>query len=355
MIQFSDSFPFIIAGPCSAESQEQVYSIALELQQKASIQLFRAGIWKPRTRPGSYEGVGEKGLAWLQKIQQELSMPVCIEVATAQHVELALKYGIDVLWIGARTTVNPFSVQEIAEALQGVNIPVMVKNPMYADLQLWIGAIERLKKVGIQEIAAVHRGFFSGNTTVYRYPPMWQIPIELRLQFPDIPIFCDPSHITGNSMLVAEVSQNALDMEMQGLMIEVHNTPTQALSDAKQQITPTALQTLLQELKIKQATIPNTVATQKLHEIRQKIDTIDDTLLQMLATRIELVKQIAIVKQENELTILQLDRWKEIMATRPEKAKEMLIDTNFVKQLFQLIHDDSIYEQLRFMQRNNNP
>lgn len=337
--------PLLIAGPCGAESLEQLATTATALKALNKISLFRAGVWKPRTRPNAFEGKGEEALKWLAEIKNEFGFKITVEVANAQHTELALKYGIDVLWVGARTTVNPFSVQEIADALKGTNIPVMVKNPIHADLQLWIGAIERIYNSGISNIAAIHRGFHFYGKTKYRNKPMWQLPIELRTLFPDLPIICDPSHISGNRSLIQQVAQKALDLGMNGLMIESHINPWQALSDAEQQLTPADLGELISNLIIRETSAQNANVNDKLSELRHMIDEVDDELLNVLKKRIQIIEEIGSYKKEHHITIFQLERWQEILRTRSQWADKIGLSRQHVEKLCQLLHEESIRVQ----------
>jgi chorismate mutase len=306
------------------------------------VALFRAGVWKPRTRPNSFEGRGEEALKWLQDVKKEFNLRTTVEVANSQHTELALKYGIDVLWIGARTTVNPFTVQEIADALKGVDVPVMVKNPIHADLQLWVGAIERVYNSGIDKIAAVHRGFHYYGKTKYRNKPMWQLPVELKTQFPDLPIICDPSHISGNTELIQSVSQKALDLGMNGLMIESHNNPAQALSDAQQQISPSQLNTLLGKLILREQNTSDVELLDRLQELRQMIDDIDAELISVLKKRLKVIQKIGSYKKDHNITIFQLERWQEILRTRAQWAEKAGISRIHVEKICQLLHEESI-------------
>ena len=335
--------PWIVAGPCSAESQEQLLTTAQAL--KGSVQVFRAGVWKPRTRPNSFEGMGEQALAWLQRVKQETGLAVATEVANAQHVEKCLRAGVDVLWLGARTTVNPFYVQEIAAALSGVDIPVMVKNPLHPELSLWLGAIERLQKVGIKQLSAIHRGFYTQEQSAFRNEPKWEIPIELKRQCPSLPIICDPSHITGNTSMIQEISQTAMDLNMDGLMIETHCSPADALSDANQQLTPTQLQALLKSLVQKKEVVSNQHLNDYLNSLRIDIDSVDGKLLEILKERTALVQEIGKYKKENEVTILQIERWFEILKTRQEEGSLHGLDSKMVSELFELIHKHSILIQ----------
>lgn len=338
----SASQPLIIAGPCGAESLEQLTTTAKQLAELNKVALFRAGVWKPRTRPNAFEGKGEEALKWLQEIKKQFNLKTTVEVANAHHAELALKYGIDVLWIGARTTVNPFSVQEIADVLKGVDIPVMVKNPIHADLQLWIGGIERIYNSGTNKIAAIHRGFHYYGKTKYRNKPMWQIPIELKTQFPDLPIICDPSHISGNTELIYGVGQKALDLGMSGLMIESHFDPSIALSDAQQQLTPKELNELINKFILRKPNTTDTVILDKLQQLRSMIDEIDDELINVLKKRTQVISQIGLYKKEHNITIFQLERWQEILRTRGHWAEKLGVSKNHIEKICQLLHDESI-------------
>lgn len=343
--------PLIIAGPCGAESEEQMLQTAQKLSQINSIKLLRAGIWKPRTRPNSFEGVGEKGLLWLKKAQEQYHLKTAVEVANAQHTELALKHGVDVLWIGARTTGNPFSVQEIADVLKGVDIPVFIKNPIHADLQLWIGAIERVANSGITKLAAIHRGFHYAGKTKYRNKPLWEIAIELKTILPELPIICDPSHISGNRELIPDVAQKALDLGMDGLMIESHINPTVALSDAQQQLTPDALKELLNNLVYRKATSINPECIDKLSQFRSMIDEIDDELINIFKKRMNVIEQIGEYKKAHDITIFQLERWQEILRTRSQWAEKLGIPRAFVEKMCQQLHEESIRIQTDVMNK----
>ncbi|PTX18020.1 3-deoxy-D-arabinoheptulosonate-7-phosphate synthase [Pontibacter mucosus] len=340
--------PLVIAGPCSAETEEQVLQTARALKQQ-NIHLFRAGIWKPRTRPGSFEGVGSQGLAWLNRVKRELGMKVSTEVATARHVEEALKQEIDVLWIGARTTVNPFAVQEIADALQGVHVPVMVKNPVNPDLALWIGAIERIYHAGVTDLVAIHRGFSSYQKTKYRNVPVWQIPIELKARYQSLPLIVDPSHIGGRRELIFPVSQKALDLGYDGVMIETHPTPDLALSDAAQQVTPARLAEILGQLQVRKTRYDDAELENRSEQLRLQIDAADHDIIQALARRMALVEQIGEYKKLNNVQVLQIERWKEIFRTRAEWAAEAGINPAFVEELYKLIHVESIRKQTQIL------
>jgi chorismate mutase len=334
--------PITLFGPCSAESELQVLETARLIAKRFPRNVFRAGVWKPRTRPGSFEGAGDPALHWLSAAGKETGMPVITEVATTQHVESCLKAGIDMLWIGARTTVNPFAVQEIAEALKGTNLPVFVKNPINPDLSLWIGAIERLQKSGIEEVLAIHRGFHSFETDVYRYAPRWEIVIDLKTRMPDLKVICDASHISGDPVLIPSVAQKALDLDLDGLMIETHINPSVALSDAKQQITPAVLHTLFEGLVFRKADADDNDFHRKLLELRSRVDSTDDLLLQALITRMNLIRQIGEFKKDKQLTILQIRRWEEILTRQLEHGIGSGLDGVFVKKLYELIHEESI-------------
>lgn len=341
--------PYIISGPCSAESEEQMLNIAGQLKDTADV--FRAGVWKPRTRPNAFEGHGELALAWLDTVKKETGIKTATEVANAQHVDAALKAGVDVLWIGARTSVNPFSVQEIADALKGVRIPVMVKNPINPDLQLWIGALERIAAAGIEEIAAIHRGFSWFEKTPFRNDPKWEYPIELKRLFPDLEIICDPSHIAGSRELLQMIAQKALDLNFSGLMIESHHDPDNALSDAKQQITPAVLIDMLGKLQMRQATSKDAFFLNRLEQLRESIDQIDEELIQKLSARMALVDEIGEYKLENHVTIYQVERWREILRTRLEWAEALGLDESFVRELLHALHKASIARQTEVMNR----
>jgi chorismate mutase len=336
--------PLVIAGPCSAESKEQVLKTAHELAKIPLVKIFRAGIWKPRTRPDGFEGMGKPALAWLKQVKEECGLLTTVEVATARHIEACLEYGIDVIWIGARTVGNPFSMQELAEALKGVDIPVLIKNPLNPDLKLWLGAIERINNVGINKIAAVHRGFYTYNSKPYRNAPLWELPIELKRILPELPIINDPSHIAGNRTLLQAVAQKALDLEMQGLMIEVHPSPDLALTDAKQQITPETFRNIISSLIFRKKT-GNPEFENKLTALRSLIDDADDELIQVLSKRMSLVAQIGEYKKDNNITILQIKRWNEIICMRIKKARELGLSKDFVQKLLEILHDESIQIQ----------
>ncbi|MEI7802184.1 MAG: bifunctional 3-deoxy-7-phosphoheptulonate synthase/chorismate mutase type II [Bacteroidota bacterium] len=346
--QFKTGYPFLMAGPCSAESAEQVLSVARELK-KQNVHLFRAGVWKPRTRPNSFEGVGEAGLKWLQQVKAETGLPVTVEVASPNHVELALKYDIDVLWIGARTMVSPFAVQSIADSLHGIDIPVIVKNPVNPDLDLWIGGIERIYNSGILNLAAIHRGFSTYDKTKYRNKPLWEIPLELKRRFPSLPLLCDPSHIGGKRELLLQLSQKALDLNFDGLMIEVHPNPDEALSDAQQQITPTVFSELLKQLVIRKRNAEDSVAYSSLEELRILIDKLDEHLLETLNERMNYAEQIGSFKKENGIAIFQPERWNDIVTRIKFLASEKNLSEDIVLKIFDYIQKESIRKQSKVM------
>lgn len=340
--------PFIIAGPCSAESREQLEEVAAGLSEMPEVKAFRAGIWKPRTRPNGFEGVGLEGLQWLQEIKIEYKLPLIVEVAHPEHIDACLKAGIDMLWIGARTTGNPFSVQELSEALKGVDVPVFVKNPPTPDVKLWIGALERFLHMGVHELTAIHRGFHTFDNKPYRNAPLWEIPIELKRVMPQIPIICDPSHICGIPDYIASVSQKALDLEMQGLMIEVHPNPRKALTDAKQQLNILQFRQLMSMLVFRSAC---TEKPDHLEELRASIDELDDEFLRILSRRFQVITEMGILKRDQNLTILQLDRWNTLLNDRLQKGTDLGIDSRFILRLLEIIHDESIRLQEEVMNR----
>jgi chorismate mutase len=344
--------PILIAGPCSAETEEQVIETALQIKQYCKIDMLRAGIWKPRTRPDSFEGVGEIGLSWLINAGKELGVPTTTEVANSKHVEQALKAGVDVLWIGARTTVNPFAVQEIADSLKGVNIPVMVKNPVNPDLELWIGAFERLEKVGIKDFAAIHRGFSVYKHPKYRNVPNWEIPIALHERLPNLPIINDPSHITGNRNLLLEVSQKAMDLNFDGLIIETHRNPDAAWSDAAQQLTPKNLSILTDNLVLRSQTSEK-LDNEHISIIREKIGDLDDRLFDILTARMQLSEDLGLFKKEHNITILQPEHWRKLIASRLGKASDYKLSERFVRQVMDAIHQESIRHQVRVMNNSS--
>ncbi len=336
--------PIVIAGPCSAESEEQVLNTAHQLASKG-IKIFRAGIWKPRTKPGGFEGIGVVGLPWLKKVKEETGMYTATEVATKDHVFEALKAGVDLLWIGARTTVNPFAVQEVADALRGVDIPVLIKNPVNPDLELWIGAIQRLYGAGLRRLGVIHRGFSSYDKKIYRNLPLWNIPIELRRRMPNLPIFCDPSHIGGKRELIASLCQQAMDLSFDGLIIESHCNPDAAWSDASQQITPDVLDYVLNLLVIRESN----QTTENLSELRRQIDNIDEHLLELLAKRMRVSCEIGVYKKEHNMPILQSPRYSEILEKRSSMGQQMELNPAFVKEILKEIHEESVRQQMIIM------
>ena len=338
--------PVVIAGPCSAETEEQLLTTARALASNG-IQMFRTGIWKPRTKPGGFEGIGSVGLPWLKRVKEETGMYTIIEVATRDHVFEAVKAGIDILWIGARTSANPFAVQEIADALKGIDIPVLIKNPVNPDLDLWIGAIQRIYGAGIRRIGVIHRGFSSYDKKIYRNLPLWHIPIELRRRYPDLPVFCDPSHIGGKRELLAPLSQQAMDLNFNGLFVESHCRPDEAWSDAAQQITPEVLDYMLNLLVIRDAT----QTTENLTELRRQIDRVDDKLLELLARRMRISREIGVYKQEHNMPILQAPRYDEILENRTKIGASMDLNTDFVEKILKEIHEESIRQQVIVMNR----
>jgi len=342
--------PLIIAGPCSAETPEQLMSTAKLLKDLGKVDVLRAGIWKPRTRPNAFEGSGEEGLKWLAEVKKELGIQIGTEVANPEHIELALKYGVDVLWIGARTTVSPFAIQEMADAMAGVkDKAVLIKNPTHPELGLWIGAFERFYRAGVRDLAAIHRGFSTIDKSKFRNVPTWSIPIELKRIAPQIPIICDPSHIGGKRDLIFEISQKAMDLGFDGLMIETHIDPDKAWSDADQQVTPERLGEILNDLKIRTESTSNVDFNDHLEELRAKIDNIDRELVETLATRMAVVEKIGEYKRDNNVTTLQVKRWDDIMKNRSELAKKLGINEEFVVDVFKLVHEESIRRQTEIM------
>lgn len=343
--------PLIIAGPCSAETEEQVLSTAKEIAKIKRVSVFRSGIWKPRTRPGHFEGIGEIGLKWMQTVKKETGLKLTTEVANAQHVEACLKHDIDILWIGARTSVNPFSVQEIADALKGIDIPVLVKNPINPDLALWMGALERFNKVGITKLGAIHRGFSSHEKMPFRNAPMWGMAIDLKRELPNVPIICDPSHIAGQRDLISFISQKALDLNMNGLMIETHIQPQVAWSDAAQQVTPTALGKLISELIVRETTSDNKEFQDHLAELRGIIDTLDDTIIEKISSRMKTASKIGEYKRDNNVTILQAGRWDDIFGKRLALGQAMGLSEQFMDKFLHLLHEESIRIQTEVMNK----
>jgi len=341
--------PLLIAGPCSAESEEQVIETAKLIEKDHRAMVYRAGLWKPRTRPGTFEGVGAEGLPWLKRVKKETRLLVATEVAKGEHVQQAIDAGVDILWIGARTSVNPFSVQEIADALKGHDIPVLVKNPINPDLQLWIGALERINQAGITKLGAIHRGFSPNSESKYRNDPKWKIAIELKRLLPDLPIVCDPSHIGGSRELIEPVAQKAFDLQMEGLMIETHFNPDVALSDAKQQVTPARLKTILDNIILRRSESANDAFVESLKDIRSKIDQVDDDLIKLLGKRMALVDEIGEAKKENNVTILQVGRYENILNDKVAKGEDENLSADFVKSIYEFIHQNSIKRQEKIM------
>ncbi len=342
--------PILIAGPCSAETEEQVIETAVRLANTGKIDVLRAGIWKPRTRPGAFEGIGAKGLPWLQKAKEITGLPIAVEVAKTSHVELCLEFGIDILWIGARTTVNPFAVQEIADALRGIDIPVLLKNPINPDLALWLGGMERLQKVGLTKLGAIHRGFSSAGEKIYRNRPQWQIAIDFKTAMPDIPMINDPSHITGRRDLLHKVAQKAMDLNFDGLMIESHITPDTAWSDAAQQITPEVYGQLINDLIIREYDPKNLKEKTKLDRLRKEIDMIDEEIMGILASRMKIAREIGVYKKENNMTILQSERWKEVLSKFVDRGTKNGLSEEFITRFIKSIHDESIEQQEKVME-----
>lgn len=338
--------PFVIAGPCSAETEEQVMTTARQLANYGC-HMFRAGIWKPRTKPGGFEGNGEKALPWMQQVKKETGMLTATEVATPEHVELALKYGIDVLWVGARTTGNPFAMQALADALKGTDVPVLVKNPTNPDLELWIGALERLNLAGIKRLGAIHRGFSSYDNKIYRNLPTWQIPIELHRRIPDLPIINDPSHIGGRRELIAPLCQQAMDLGFDGLIVESHCDPDKAWSDAKQQVTPDVLDYILSLLVIRD----ETVTTEGIVQLRKQIDEIDNQLMEMLSKRMRVCREIGHYKKEHNMTVLQTSRYNEILDKRGAQGALCGMAPEFVAKVFENIHEESVRQQIEIINK----
>jgi chorismate mutase len=345
---FNLPHPLVIAGPCSAETEEQVLKTAHELKD-SDVSIFRAGIWKPRTRPGGFEGVGAIGLKWLQKAKAETGLLMAIEIANVAHVKLALEHDIDVLWIGARTTVNPFAVQEIADALQNTDKIVLVKNPVNPDLALWIGAVERLYNAGIRKLGVIHRGFSTYEKTKYRNIPEWQLAIELQSRFPDLPMICDPSHITGRRDMILEVSQQALDLNYDGLMIETHTDPDNAWSDAEQQVTPTALKKIFKDLRIRKPTTDEPDYNAEMIKLRANIDVADSKLLEILGNRMKVSEQIGALKKTRNIAVLQHKRWNEILEKMILEGQQKGLSEEFILRLFKAIHQESIVHQERII------
>jgi chorismate mutase len=342
--------PLVISGPCSAETEDQVMQTARQIACIPEVKIFRAGIWKPRTRPGSFEGVGVQGLQWLKRVKEETGLLTAVEVANPGHINAALKNGVDILWIGARTVVNPFSLQDLAAELRGVDIPVMVKNPVNPDLDLWVGALERFNLAGITKLAAVHRGFYFFARTPYRNAPMWEIPIELKRRYPHLPVICDPSHICGERTMLQETAQKALDLDMDGIMLEAHIDPGKALTDPQQQVTPENLARIISSLQVRKEK-GSIEFESKLEELRSEIDKIDAELLQILSRRMEVVDEIGKYKKRNNITILQLKRWSTILRDRLKTRIELGLSKDFIQHLLETVHTESIRRQTEIFNR----
>lgn len=338
--------PIVIAGPCSAETEEQVMTTACQLA-KNGIRIFRAGIWKPRTKPGGFEGIGEEGLPWLERVKNELGMLIATEVATPAHIEAALRYHVDILWIGARTVVNPFAMQELSDALKGHDVPVLVKNPVNPDLELWIGGLQRLNDAGIRRLGAIHRGFSSYDKRLYRNPPLWHIPIELHRRIPNLPIFGDPSHTGGRRELIAPLCQQAMDLGFDGLIIESHCHPDEAWSDAAQQVTPDVLGLIREKLVIREVAD----LTENLESLRKQIDECDNALLELLARRMRISREIGAYKRDHNMAIVQTNRYSEILDKRGAQGSLCGVSDHFVRGLFELIHEESIAQQVDVMNK----
>jgi chorismate mutase len=341
--------PLIMAGPCSAESESQVLQTAHQLAAMPSVRIFRAGIWKPRTRPNSFEGMGETALPWLQKVREQTNLLTATEVASAKHVELALKHHVDVLWIGARTTTSPFAVQEIADAVRGTNVAVFVKNPINPELALWMGALERINNAGITKMAAIHRGFSFYEKTKFRNPPVWSIPIELKHRIPQLPIITDPSHICGTREFLQEVSQHALDLDFEGVMLESHPNPENALSDAAQQVTPARLKEMIDSLLLRTSVSSDRQFEMELEHLRRQIDSIDNEIIDTLKNRMNIVEKIAAAKMKSKVTALQLGRMDEMMKNRMDTAAALGLSTEFIEEIYQVIHTASVKKQTDMM------
>ncbi len=341
--------PLIIIVHCSAETEEQVLETATRLAKTGKVDVLRAGIWKPRTKPGLFEGIGMKGLPWLAQAKKITGLPVTIEVATAKHVEDALHFDIDMLWLGARTTVNPFSVQEVADALRGVDVPVLIKNPVHPDLDLWCGGIERLQKVGIKQIGMIHRGFSNYGNTEFRNAPMWHLPIEMKRRFPEMLLICDPSHICGNRALLQSIAQKSIDLDFDGLMIESHIDPDNAWSDAKQQVTPERLAELLDGLIWRHENTTESEFLSALATLREQINHIDDELLLLIGQRMKVADKIGEYKKDNNITILQTNRWNDILARATKKGEALGLSKEFISKYFDAVHLESINHQNKIM------
>lgn len=338
--------PMLIAGPCSAETEEQVICTAKDLASRGC-KMFRAGVWKPRTKPGGFEGNGEKALPWMKEVKEETGMLVATEVATPEHVELALKFGVDILWVGARTTANPFAMQALADSLKGTDVPVLVKNPVNPDLELWIGAMERINQAGVKRLGAIHRGFSSYDKKIYRNLPMWQIPIELHRRIPELPMFCDPSHIGGRRELIAPLCQQAMDLGFDGLIVESHCDPDKAWSDAKQQVTPDVLDYIMSLLVVRD----ETCTTEGITALRKQIDELDNQLMELMAKRMRVCREIGQYKKEHNMTVLQAARYTEILEKRGAQGALCGMDPTFVAKVFEGIHEESVRQQMEIINK----
>lgn len=345
--------PLIISGPCSAETEQQLLQTALQIKQTGVVDILRAGIWKPRTRPGKFEGIGEEGLHWMQQIKKITNLPVIIEVATAQQVALAMQYDMDMVWIGARTTVNPFSIQEVADALKGQNIPVFIKNPVNPDVELWIGAVERIANAGIQHIGLIHRGFSSYGNAKYRNVPMWHLAIEMKRRYPNLPFIIDPSHISGKRHLIKEIFQNAIDLGYDGAMIESHIHPDEAWSDAQQQITPLQVAEIINHIVWRKENANNENTPEHLLHLRNEIDTIDAAILEQIHKRMKISEAIGVFKKQNNITILQTKRWNEIVAKITAQSEQLGLSNEFIAHYLEAIHIESIRHQDKIMNNND--
>jgi 3-deoxy-7-phosphoheptulonate synthase len=341
--------PVVITGPCSAESKKQLLETCIAAANTGLVHILRAGLWKPRTRPGSFEGIGVKALPWLMEVREQTGLPVMVEVGEKSHIDACLKAGVDYFWIGARSTVNPFYIQKLADAVKGVDIPIFVKNPINPDLSLWIGAIERFRNAGITKLAAIHRGFSNYGEKTYRNRPQWQIAIGLKQQMPEIPLFCDPSHICGNRKMIHDVAQKAMDLNYDGLMIESHIDPDNALSDSQQQLTPGSLKELLESLILREISETSVSLGGKLEKLRNEIDHLDDELIHVLASRMHMARQIGEFKKEKNITILQEKRWREVLQNLMSKAKSLNLSEDFIHDITDAIHDESIDQQTKIM------
>lgn len=350
---FETKRPLIIAGPCSAESREQVIDTARAIAKLGKVDFFRAGVWKPRSRPGTFQGMGEPALEWLAEAKSETGLLLAIEVATPQHLEIAMKYGVDMFWVGARTSTNPFSVDELASAMAGIEKPVLIKNPIHPDLELWIGTIERFAKVGVKRLGAIHRGFSPFQKSTYRNLPKWEIPIDLKTIIPHLPIICDPSHIAGRVDLLHGIAQKSIDLSMDGLMIETHICPSMALSDAQQQVTPDQLSQMLSTLSYRKVSPTSDEFIDMLESLREKIDSLDQQMLELLAQRMEIVKRIGEYKLDNNVAIIQLRRWEEMIKSRVELGKSLGLKEDYVKDLLRLVHNESIRKQAEIISPND--